>query len=382
MNQPMRIGMVCYPTYGGSGVVATELGKALADRGHAVHFVSNSLPARLDVFRENLYFHEVSMVHYPLFEHSPYVLALTGKLVEVVREQKLDLLHVHYAIPHATAAHLAREILAGQGIRVKVMTTLHGTDITLVGKDPNYAPVVSFAIQQSDAATAVSDFLRDETHRYFDCRKKVVTVPNFVDLKRFTPSQRPGLRERFCPEGHRLLIHISNFRRVKRIDRVVDWFHRIAQDVPASLLMVGDGPELPRAEQAVRELGLGGRVHFVGRQDPVESLLGVSDLLLLPSETESFGLAALEALACGVPVMSSDAGGLPELVEDGQCGILVSENGQEQGITQAVELLSNQQQLAQYRKAAIVRASAYNLDRILPIYEALYRELLEEKPRD
>ncbi|MEY3246686.1 MAG: hypothetical protein RL025_920 [Bacteroidota bacterium] len=381
MNQPMRIGMVCYPTYGGSGVVATELGKALADRGHQVHFVSNSLPARLDVFRENLYFHEVSMVHYPLFEHSPYVLALTGKLVEVVREQKLDLLHVHYAIPHATAAHLAREILAGQGIRVKVITTLHGTDITLVGKDPNYAPVVSFAIQQSDAVTAVSDFLRDETHRYFDCRKKVITVPNFVDLHRFTPSVRPGLRERFCPAGHRLLIHISNFRRVKRIDRVVEWFHRISDQVPSSLLMVGDGPELPRAEQSVREGGLTGKVHFIGRQDPVESLLGVSDLLLLPSETESFGLAALEAMACGVPVMSSDAGGLPELIEDGRCGILVPENGQEQGIQKAVALLSNAAMLEQFRQASIRRASDFSLDRVLPLYEALYRKVLEEDNR-
>ena len=377
----MRIGMVCYPTYGGSGVVATELGKALADRGHQVHFVSNSLPARLDVFRENLYFHEVSMVHYPLFEHSPYVLALTGKLVEVVREQKLDLLHVHYAIPHATAAHLAREILAGQGIRVKVITTLHGTDITLVGKDPNYAPVVSFAIQQSDAVTAVSDFLRDETHRYFDCRKKVITVPNFVDLHRFTPSVRPGLRERFCPEGHRLLIHISNFRRVKRIDRVVEWFHRISDQVPASLLMVGDGPELPRAEQSVREGGLSGKVHFIGRQDPVESLLGVSDLLLLPSETESFGLAALEAMACGVPVMSSDAGGLPELIEDGLGGILVPENGQAQGIERAVALLSDPSRLDQFRQASIRRASNYSLERILPLYEALYRQVLEEDNR-
>ncbi len=381
MNQPMRIGMVCYPTYGGSGVVATELGKALADRGHQVHFVSNSLPARLDVFRENLYFHEVSMVHYPLFEHSPYVLALTGKLVEVVREQKLDLLHVHYAIPHATAAHLAREILAGQGIRVKVITTLHGTDITLVGKDPNYAPVVSFAIQQSDAVTAVSDFLRDETHRYFDCRKKVITVPNFVDLHRFTPSVRPGLRERFCPAGHRLLIHVSNFRRVKRIDRVVEWFHRISDQVPSSLLMVGDGPELPRAEQSVREGGLTGKVHFIGRQDPVESLLGVSDLLLLPSETESFGLAALEAMACGVPVMSSDAGGLPELIEDGRSGILVPENGQEQGIQKAVALLSNAAMLEQFRQASIRRASDFSLDRVLPLYEALYRKVLEEDNR-
>ena len=377
----MRIGMVCYPTYGGSGVVATELGKALADRGHQVHFVSNSLPARLDVFRENLYFHEVSMVHYPLFEHSPYVLALTGKLVEVVREQKLDLLHVHYAIPHATAAHLAREILAGQGIRVKVIKTLHGTDITLVGKDPNYAPVVSFAIQQSDAVTAVSDFLRDETHRYFDCRKKVITVPNFVDLHRFTPSVRPGLRERFCPEGHRLLIHISNFRRVKRIDRVVEWFHRISEQVPSSLLMVGDGPELPRAEQSVREGGLSGKVHFIGRQDPVESLLGVSDLLLLPSETESFGLAALEAMACGVPVMSSDAGGLPELIEDGLGGILVPENGQAQGIERAVALLSDPSRLDQFRQASIRRASNYSLERILPLYEALYRQVLEEDNR-
>lgn len=372
LERPLRIGMVCYPTFGGSGVVATELGKALAERGHSVHFISNSQPARLDVFRENLYFHEVSMVHYPLFEHSPYVLALTGKMVEVAREQQLDLFHVHYAIPHATAAHLAKEILAVQGKQIRVVTTLHGTDITLVGKDQNYAPVVSFAIQQSDVVTAVSEYLREETLRYFDCRKDVKVIPNFVDLQRFKPFARAGLRERFCPKGHCLLIHVSNFRRVKRIDRVLEWYKAIAEETPASLLMVGDGPELPKAEQTIKEWGMQANVHFVGRQDPVEELCSVSDMMLLPSETESFGLAALEAMACGVPVMSSDAGGLPELIEDEVSGLLVSEHGQARGIEKAIAILKNPELLNQFRKAALERASLYNITQILPRYEALY----------
>lgn len=374
-NRPLRIGMVCYPTYGGSGVVATELGKALAERGHSVHFISNTQPARLDVFRENLYFHEVNMVHYPLFEHSPYVLALTGKMVEVAREQNLDLFHVHYAIPHATAAHLAKEILAGQGKNIRVVTTLHGTDITLVGKDPNYSPVVSFAIQQSDVVTAVSEYLREETLRFFDCRKEIQVIPNFVDLQRFKPFARAGLRERFCPPGHRLLIHVSNFRRVKRIDRVLEWYRAIATATPASLLMVGDGPELPKAEQTIKEWGLQQNVHFVGRQDPVEELCSVSDLMVLPSQTESFGLAALEAMACGVPVMASHAGGLPELIEDGVNGLLVTDEDQSMGIQKAVQMLTSAHQLEQFRNAALLRATQYNITRILPFYEELYHGL-------
>jgi N-acetyl-alpha-D-glucosaminyl L-malate synthase BshA len=374
-ERSLRIGMVCYPTYGGSGVVATELGKSLAERGHSVHFISNTQPARLDVFRENLYFHEVNMVHYPLFEHSPYVLALTGKMVEVAREQNLDLFHVHYAIPHATAAHLAKEILAGQGNPIRVVTTLHGTDITLVGKDSNYAPVVSFAIQQSDVVTAVSEYLREETMRSFDCRKEVRVIPNFVDLHRFKPYARAGLRERFCSPGQRLLIHVSNFRRVKRIDRVLDWYRAIAAATPAALLMVGDGPELPKAEQTIKEWGMTGNVHFVGRQDPVEELCSVSDLMLLPSETESFGLAALEAMACAVPVMASHAGGLPELIEDGINGLLIKEDGQAIGIQRAIEILTNTEQLTQFRKAALLKAAHYNITHILSHYEDLYMGL-------
>ncbi len=377
MSDSLRIGMVCYPTFGGSGVVATELGKALADRGHSVHFISSTQPARLDVFRENLFFHEVSMVHYPLFEHSPYVLALTGKMVEVAREQDLDLFHVHYAIPHATAAHLAREILAGQGRSIKVLTTLHGTDITLVGKDANYAPVVSFAIQQSDAVTAVSEFLRQETLAHFDCRKEIEAIPNFVDHKRFRPYARPGLRKRFAAEEEKLLIHVSNFRKVKRTDRVVDWFQLISKEVPSRLIMVGDGPELPRTEQRVKEWGLGSAVHFVGRQDMVEELYSISNLMLLPSETESFGLAALEAMACGVPVMASDAGGLPELIEHGSNGLLVSEEGQAEGIARAVHLLSHAPTAAAFSKAALAASEKYQLSEILNRYQALYRGLLD-----
>lgn len=377
MSDSLRIGMVCYPTFGGSGVVATELGKALADRGHSVHFISSTQPARLDVFRENLFFHEVSMVHYPLFEHSPYVLALTGKMVEVAREQDLNLFHVHYAIPHATAAHLAREILAGQGRSIKVLTTLHGTDITLVGKDANYAPVVSFAIQQSDAVTAVSEFLRQETLAHFDCRKEIEAIPNFVDHQRFRPYARPGLRKRFAAEEEKLLIHVSNFRKVKRTDRVVDWFQLISKEVPSRLIMVGDGPELPRTEQRVKEWGLGSAVHFVGRQDMVEELYSISNLMLLPSETESFGLAALEAMACGVPVMASDAGGLPELIEHGSNGLLVSEEGQAEGIARAVHLLSHAPTAAAFSKAALAASEKYQLSEILNRYQALYRGLLD-----
>ena len=381
-ERPLRIGMVCYPTYGGSGVVATELGKALALQGHSVHFISNTQPARLDVFRENLYFHEVNMVHYPLFEHSPYVLALTGKMVEVAREQQLDLFHVHYAIPHATAAHLAKEILASQGQQIRVVTTLHGTDITLVGKDPNYAPVVSFAIQKSDVVTAVSEYLRGETLRYFDCRKEVMVIPNFVDLLRFKPFARAGLRERFCPKGHRLLVHVSNFRRVKRIDRVLEWYRAIASSIPANLLMVGDGPELPKAEQTIKEWGMQSKVHFVGRQDPVEELCSVADLMLLPSETESFGLAALEAMACGVPVMASQAGGLTELIQDGVNGILVSDEEQARGVQRAVDLLNNTEIWDQFRSAALRRAAQYNITQILPHYEGLYAGALGRGTRE
>jgi len=381
-ERPLRIGMVCYPTYGGSGVVATELGKALAEQGHSVHFISNTQPARLDVFRENLYFHEVNMVHYPLFEHSPYVLALTGKMVEVAREQQLDLFHVHYAIPHATAAHLAKEILASQGQQIRVVTTLHGTDITLVGKDPNYAHVVSFAIQKSDVVTAVSEYLRGETLRYFDCRKEVMVIPNFVDLLRFKPFARAGLRERFCPSGHRLLVHVSNFRRVKRIDRVLEWYRAIASSIPATLLMVGDGPELPKAEQTIKEWGMQSKVHFVGRQDPVEELCSVADLMLLPSETESFGLAALEAMACGVPVMASQAGGLTELIQDGVNGFLVSEEEQASGVQRAVNLLNNTEILDQFRSAALRRASQYNITQIMPHYEGLYAGALGQGTRE
>jgi len=372
----MNIGIVCYPTYGGSGVIATELGKALAGRGHQVHFISYTQPARLDIFLENIFYHEVAMVHYPLFEHSPYVLALTGKLVDVVKYEKLDILHVHYAIPHATAAHLAQQILAAQGIRVAIVTTLHGTDVTLVGKDPTFEPVVSFAINQSDAVTAVSDFLKADTYRHFHVEKDIEVIPNFVDLNRFTHRAKSHFKMAIAPNGERIVTHVSNFRKVKRIDNVIQVFNGIRKVLPARLLLVGDGPERQKAENLCRELNLCEEIRFLGKQEAVEELLSISDLFLMPSETESFGLAALEAMACQVPVVSSDAGGLTEVNLHGITGYVAHYDDIEAMTGFAVDILKDDARLAEFRKNALAQAKKFDITHILPLYEELYQRTL------
>lgn len=372
----MNIGIVCYPTYGGSGVVATELGKGLAAKGHKVHFISYTQPARLDIFMENIFYHEVAMVHYPLFEHSPYVLALTGKLVDVVKYEKLDVLHVHYAIPHATAAHLAQQILASQGIRVAIVTTLHGTDVTLVGKDPTYEPVVSFAINQSDAVTAVSDFLREDTYRHFHVNREIEVIPNFIDLSRFFHRSKSHFKMAIAPEGERIITHVSNFRKVKRVDLVVQIFKGILEQIPAKLILVGDGPERQKVEQLCRELQLCDHIRFLGKQEAIEEILSVSDLFLMPSETESFGLAALEAMACQVPVVSSNAGGLPEVNLHGVTGFLADFDDIESMTAFSLQVLESDASLAQFRTNALKQAQTFNLDNILPFYENLYERTL------
>ncbi|HUH32351.1 MAG TPA: N-acetyl-alpha-D-glucosaminyl L-malate synthase BshA, partial [Daejeonella sp.] len=318
----MKIGIVCYPTFGGSGVVATELGKALADNGHQVHFITYSQPARLDFFSENLYYHEVSVSKYPLFDYAPYELALASKLVDVARFEKLDLLHVHYAIPHASAAYMAKQILATYGIHIPVVTTLHGTDITLVGKDPTYKPVVTFSINQSDGVTAVSQNLRDDTYKHFDIQKEIRVIPNFIDLNRFSLKPKDHFKKAIAPNNERIIIHTSNFRKVKRTLDVIRIFEKVLKEVPSKLLMVGDGPDRVYSEQLCRDLGISENVRFLGKQDAVEEILSVSDLFIMPSESESFGLAALEAMACKVPAITSNAGGLPELNVEGVTGFM------------------------------------------------------------
>lgn len=372
----MNIGIVCYPTYGGSGVVATELGKGLAARGHKVHFISYTQPARLDIFMENIFYHEVAMVHYPLFEHSPYVLALTGKLVDVVKYEKLDVLHVHYAIPHATAANLAQQILASQGIRVAVVTTLHGTDVTLVGKDPTYEPVVSFAINQSDAVTAVSEFLKADTYKHFHVNREIEVIPNFIDLNRFSHKSKSHFKMAIAPNGERIVTHVSNFRKVKRVDHVIEVFKGIQDRFPAKLLLVGDGPERQKAEQQCRELGLCDEIRFLGKQEAIEEILSISDLFLMPSEIESFGLAALEAFACQVPVVSSNAGGLPEVNIHGETGFLADFGDVAAMVEYSVQILESDERLAFFRKNALQQAKQFELHNILPLYEALYERTL------
>ncbi|RZK71295.1 MAG: N-acetyl-alpha-D-glucosaminyl L-malate synthase BshA, partial [Pedobacter sp.] len=306
----MKIGIVCYPTFGGSGVVATELGKALADEGHQVHFITYSQPARLDFFSENLFYHEVSVRDYPLFDYAPYESALASKLVDVVRFEQLDILHVHYAIPHASAAFMAKQILETYGIFIPFVTTLHGTDITLVGKDPTYKPVVTFSINKSDGVTTVSESLKHDTENHFEITNEIKVIPNFIDFNRFSLKPKDHFKKAIAPNNERILIHTSNFRTVKRTADVIRMFEKIQAKIPSKLLMVGDGPERSYDEQLCRTLGIGEHVRFLGKQDAIEEILSVSDLFLMPSESESFGLAALEAMACKVPAITSNAGGL------------------------------------------------------------------------
>ncbi len=373
----MKIGITCYPTYGGSGAVATELGLELARRGHEVHFVTYASPFRLRGYAENVYFHEVEtrMGRYPLFDHFPYTLALASKQHEVALREKLDVLHVHYAVPHATTAYLAREMLEGE-LPLKVITTLHGTDITLVGQESSFYAITKFSIERSDGVTAVSDFLRDETHRAFGCVScDIRSIPNFVNLNEYRPST-DGRCSGLAPADHRVLTHVSNFREVKRVKDVVRVFARVRRAMPATLLMVGDGPDRTDAEHEARELGVAEDVRFLGRLDTVANLLQSTDLFLLPSQTESFGLAALEAMACGAPVIASRAGGLPEVIEDGVSGILEPVGSVEAMGRRAIELLRHPDRLAAMRDAAVETAHRFSADRVVPRYEELYAEVV------
>lgn len=374
----MNIGIVCYPTFGGSGVVATELGKALAEKGHHIHFITYSQPVRLDFFSENISYHEVTVGNYPLFEYAPYESALTSKLVDVVKYEKLDILHVHYAIPHASVAWLAKQILAAEGIHIPVVTTLHGTDITLVGKDMSFEPVVTFAINHSDGVTAVSDSLRQDTYRNFKIEKEIEVIYNFIDLKRFSKKAKDHFRKAITPLGEKLLVHTSNFRKVKRVEDVVMTFHRVHQQVPSKLLLIGDGPERVAIEKLCRDLGMCDEIRFLGKQDAIEEILSVADLFLMPSESESFGLAALEAMACQVPVISSNTGGMPELNIHGETGFLSNVGDVDDMAQHANTLLTNPEMLHSFRKSALARAAQFDIRVIMPQYENYYRRIIEE----
>lgn len=372
----MRIGIVCYPTYGGSGVLATELGKALADKGHMVHFITYQQPVRLNAFHANIYYHEVQVPTYPLFDFPPYESALSSTMVDVIINQKLDLLHVHYAIPHASTAYMAKQIVKKHGRTVPFITTLHGTDITLVGKDKTYEPVVTFSINESDAITAVSENLREETYKSFPIEKDISVIYNFVDTQRFSRRELPHFRQAIAPNGEKILLHVSNFRKVKRVPDVVKIFALVRKELPAKLLLVGDGPDRPSIECLCRELGICEDVRFVGKQEQLEDVMSISDLFLLPSEYESFGLAALEAMAAQVPVISSNAGGLPEINIPGQTGYMSNVGDVEGMAAQAIRLLQDETLLAQVRKGAWEQAQRFHIDNIIPQYEALYEEVL------
>ncbi len=371
--------MVCYPTFGGSGVVATELGKALAARGHEVHFITYDQPVRLGSFRPNVFYHEVRISKYPLFDYPPYELVLASKMVEVARQQKLDLLHVHYAIPHASSAYTAKQILKHSGFHLPVITTLHGTDITLLGKDPSFEPVISFAINQSDAVTAVSSSLRSDTYKLFGINQDIEVIPNFVCPQHFNGLGSAHPRSEFAQKHEALVCHVSNFRPVKRVEDVVRSFALLREKRPARLLMVGDGPDRPAAERLAREMGIADGVTFLGKlKNPLEAL-AIADLFLLPSESESFGLAALEALACGVPVVATETGGLPEVIRHGVSGMLASVGDVERMADHAAFLLAPENH-PRFKKQAIERASAFEINAVLPHYLEAYERILSQQP--
>jgi N-acetyl-alpha-D-glucosaminyl L-malate synthase BshA len=372
----MRIGIVCYPTFGGSGVLATELGKALAQKGHHVHFITYQQPVRLSGFIPNIFYHEVQVPTYPLFDYPPYETALASAMVDVIKNNNLDLLHVHYAIPHASAAYMAKKILEAEGKTIPVVTTLHGTDITLVGRDKTYAPVVAFSINQSDAITAVSNDLRDETRKIFHIEKEIEVIYNFVDVERFNRKPIDAFRKVIAPEGERILLHASNFRKLKRVQDVVKIFYEVQKKMPAKLLFVGDGPERQAAEELARSLGIGDEIRFVGKQEQMEDILAIADLFLLPSEYESFGLAALEAMAAGVPVISSNAGGLKEINIDGETGYMAHVGDVLSMSRKALDILKDDDTLNLFKKRAAEHARKYDIANIVPIYEKLYERFL------
>jgi L-malate glycosyltransferase len=375
----MNIGIACYPVYGGSGVVATELGKALAERGHDVHFMSYSMPFRLGHIQENISFHEVDVNSYPLFEYPPYTLNLTSKMVDVVKHANLDVLHVHYAIPHATSAVLARQILAQEGIRIPVITTLHGTDITLVGRDQSFASIVDYSINQSDGVTAVSDFLKKETLGCCDIHADIRTIPNFIDSTKYRPLEKGHFKQALCPNGEKLLVHVSNFRPVKRVADVVHLFARLRKEGYAlKMLLVGDGPDRMTTEHLARELGVIEDIRFLGKQEPVDEILSIADIFVLPSGSETFGLAALEAMSCGVPVVASNIGGLPELVLNGETGFLFPLGDIDALTDRTKTLLDNEELRVSMAESSRQRAiGKFGTEMIVPMYESYYDEIIQ-----
>jgi len=371
----MKIGVVCYPTFGGSGVVATELGIQMAKKGHEVHFITYSQPVRLDIFEPNIYYHEVNVHDYPLFEYQPYELALSSKMVDTVLTEGIDILHVHYAIPHAYAAYMAKKILLEKGIYIPVVTTLHGTDITLVGKNPSYKPAVTFSINKSDIVTSVSQSLKENTLRSFVVKNKIEVIPNFVDLSLYQKDV-PCQRSQIAPNGEKIVTHISNMRSVKRIPDIIDIFYRIQNEEEAILLMIGDGPEREKAEQQAKDLGIYSKVKFLGKTTEIKKLLCMSDLFLLTSATESFGLVALEAMAAKVPVISSNAGGIREVNVHGVTGFLATIGDVETMANYSLKLLQNPELHQEFRNNAYERAKEFSMDTIVPKYEEVYNRAL------
>ena len=371
----MKIGIVCYPTFGGSGVLATELGKALAEKGHEIHFITYQQPVRLNGFHTNIFYHEVRVPTYPLFDYPPYELALASTMVDVILNHDLDLIHAHYAIPHASAAYTAKQIVKQKtGRSVPVITTLHGTDITLVGRDKTYEPVVTFSINESDSITAVSENLKEETYKHFDIKKEIEVIHNFVDVQRYNKKPVDAFRQVIAPNNEKIIIHASNFRKIKRIDNVMEIFKNIHAALPSKLLMVGDGPERPLAEDLTRQYGLDADVRFLGKQEQMEEILAVSDVFLLPSEYESFGLAALEAMAASTVVISTDAGGLNEININGETGYTSPIGDVESMSKNAIALLKDEAKLKTFKHNALKEAKLFDIHHIIPKYEALYRK--------
>ncbi|WP_035337638.1 N-acetyl-alpha-D-glucosaminyl L-malate synthase BshA [Dokdonia sp. PRO95] len=374
----MKIAIVCYPTFGGSGVVATELGIALSKRGHEVHFVTYKQPVRLALLNDNIHFHEVNVPDYPLFHYQPYELALSSKLVKIIKKEKIDILHVHYAIPHAYAGYMAKEMLKQEGIHVPMVTTLHGTDITLVGSHPFYRPAVSFSINNSDVVTSVSESLKQDTLRLFEITREIDVVPNFIDFGAKTDTFTDCQRDLMANEDERIVTHVSNFRKVKRISDVIEVFYRLQLEIPSKLLMVGEGPEREAAEERVKELGIEDKVRFLGNSNEVDKILCFSDLFLLPSEAESFGLAALEAMVNRVPVISSNAGGIPEVNVDGVTGYLSNVGNIADMAQNAIRILEDDDTLAKFKTNARKEAAKFDIQNIVPLYESLYKRALEK----
>lgn len=378
----MKIAIVCYPTYGGSGVVATELGLALARAGHEIHFITYSQPVRLALLNPNVHYHEVNVPEYPLFHYQPYELALSSKLVDMVKLYKIELLHVHYAIPHAYAGYMAKQMLKAQGIDLPMITTLHGTDITLVGNHPYYKPAVSFSINQSDAVTSVSNALKEDTYAYFDTQKEITVIPNFIEVDKESNIEFPCSRSLLAKPNERIITHISNFRKVKRIPDVIKIFNEIQKSIPSKLMMVGEGPEKEKAEFLCEELGIHDKVIFFGNSQEIDKILCFSDLFLLPSQTESFGLAALEAMSSGVPVVCTNAGGLPEVNIHGYSGYLGKVGDITEMANYAIDILSNENTLQTFKNQAKLRAQLFDIKLVLPLYLDLYEKVLSLRTAD